>query len=45
MDLRNELIVIGGAGGFIGGALVADLRKKGHKRIRAIDIKSFDEWY
>lgn len=37
-------MVVAGAGGFIGGSLVADLRK-GYTRIRAVDIKPFDEWY
>ena len=41
----NELIVVCGAGGFIGGHLVADLLRQGHTRIRAVDIKPFDEWY
>ncbi len=42
---QDNLITVGGAGGFIGGALVADLRSKGFTRIRAIDIKPFDQWY
>ena len=42
---KSNLITVGGAGGFIGGALVADLRAKGHTRIRAIDIKPFEDWY
>lgn len=42
---KDNLITVGGAGGFIGGALVADLRAKGHTRIRAIDLKPFDQWY
>ena len=42
MDNR---ILVAGAGGFIGGHLVADLLRKGHKQIRAVDIKPFDEWY
>src|SRR5258705_13684602 len=41
----GELIVIAGAGGFIGGHLVARLRADGHTRIRGVDIKPFDEWY
>lgn len=41
----NDLIVVCGAGGFIGGHLVADLVRQGHKRIRAVDIKPADEWY
>ena len=41
----EDLIVVTGAGGFIGGHLVADLRRSGHRRIRAVDIKPFEEWY
>jgi len=43
--MKNETIVVCGAGGFIGGHLVADLIRKGHTRIRAADIKPFGEWY
>jgi GDP-D-mannose 3',5'-epimerase len=44
--LSNEnLIVVTGAGGFIGGNLVAALRGQDFKRIRAVDIKPFEEWY
>jgi len=44
--LKSEnLIVVTGAGGFIGGNLVASLRTRGFNRIRAIDIKPFEEWY
>ena len=42
---QSKTCVVTGAGGFIGGALVAALRRQGHKRIRAVDIKPFDEWY
>ncbi len=42
---RDELIVVCGAGGFIGGHLVADLRRKGHGRLCAVDVKPFDQWY
>ena len=38
-------IVVCGGGGFIGGHLVADLRRQGHKDIRSVDIKPFGEWY
>src|SRR5690349_22210518 len=44
MDKQN-LVVVAGAGGFIGGSLVASLRAQGYKRIRAVDLKPFDEWY
>jgi len=43
--MKDDLVVVTGAGGFIGGSLVADLRKKGYKKIRAVDIKPMDEWY
>jgi GDP-D-mannose 3',5'-epimerase len=42
---NSILLVVAGAGGFIGGNLVADLRRRGCRRIRAVDIKPFDEWY
>jgi nucleoside-diphosphate-sugar epimerase len=42
---KDDLILVTGAGGFIGGHLVKDLIQQGFKRIRAIDIKPFKEWY
>src|SRR6185503_15884285 len=42
---KSDLIVVCGAGGFIGGHLVAELLRQGHQKIRAVDIKPFDEWY
>src|ERR1700730_1991274 len=36
--------VVCGAGGFIGGHLVADLLRQG-KPVRAVDAKTLDEWY
>src|SRR5262249_17359969 len=41
----NAFILVGGAGGFIGGHLVADLRRQGHTRLRAVDVKPMTEWY
>jgi GDP-D-mannose 3',5'-epimerase len=41
----GKLIVVTGAGGFIGGSLVAALRARGHENIRAVDIKPVEEWY
>jgi nucleoside-diphosphate-sugar epimerase len=38
-------VLVTGAGGFIGGHLVASLREKGAGRIRAVDIKPEGEWY
>lgn len=40
-----KLVVVTGAGGFIGGGLVAELRQRGCKSIRAVDIKPLEEWY
>ena len=42
--MTNELVVVAGAGGFIGGSLIAQLRAAG-QRLRAVDVKPFDEWY
>ena len=42
---REELVVIAGGGGFIGGHLVAELRRRGHERIRSVDVKQPGEWY
>ncbi len=43
--MNTGKIVVCGAGGFIGGHLIADLLRQGHKDLRAVDIKPFDEWY
>lgn len=40
-----DLVLVAGAGGFIGGHVVAELRRRGHQRIRAIDIKPLDAWH
>ena len=40
----NEIVVCG-AGGFIGGHLVADLLREGGNRVRAVDVKPIDEWF
>jgi nucleoside-diphosphate-sugar epimerase len=42
---KDQLIAVGGAGGFIGGALIADLRRQGFTKLRAVDQKPFDQWY
>jgi nucleoside-diphosphate-sugar epimerase len=43
--MKDELTVVTGAGGFIGGALVAEFRRQGYGKIRAVDIKPVEEWY
>ena len=45
MKKSSNAVVVCGAGGFIGGHLVAELRRRGAARIRAIDLKPIDEWY
>jgi GDP-D-mannose 3', 5'-epimerase len=44
MAEKNELVVVAGADGFIGGCLVADLLRQGYTRIRAVGIQPFEEW-
>ncbi|MDQ1256036.1 MAG: GDP-D-mannose 3, 5-epimerase [Candidatus Hydrogenedentes bacterium] len=42
---KDDLIVIGGAGGFIAGALARYFHEQGFTRIRAIDKKPLPQWY
>jgi len=42
---KQDLLVITGAGGFIGGNLTRYFRKKGFARIRAVDKKPLGDWY
>jgi len=42
--MAQELVVVAGGGGFIGGHLVRDLIRHGH-RVRAVDIKPVSEWF
>src|SRR5678816_231536 len=45
-DLKqNDLIVISGAGGFIGGSLVRYFYDLGYTHIRAVDKKPLSNWY
>ena len=44
MQSHNRVVVTG-AGGFIGGHLVAEFRNQGYKHIRAVDEKPLGEWY
>ncbi len=38
-------VLVTGAGGFIGGHLVAEFRREPNTRVRAVDMKPLDEWY
>jgi nucleoside-diphosphate-sugar epimerase len=42
---KDDLIVVTGGGGFIGGHLIADLRRKGYRKLRSVDVKPVEEWY
>ena len=42
---KDDLILVTGAGGFIGGALVKYFLDKGFRNIRAIDKKPLPMWY
>jgi GDP-D-mannose 3', 5'-epimerase len=42
---KDELIVVAGAGGFIGGSLVRYFRDLGYTRLRAVDKKPLYQWY
>ena len=42
---KDDLILITGAGGFIGGNLALHFKKKGFTNIRAVDKKPLYEWY
>jgi GDP-D-mannose 3',5'-epimerase len=43
--MDDSITLVTGAGGFIGGAMIAEFRRRGYRRIRAVDIKPLDEWY
>jgi len=42
---KGGLVLVAGAGGFIGGHLVADLRRNGFEHIRAVDAKPLSDWF
>ena len=42
---KNDLIVITGAGGFIGGSLARYFHNLGFQRIRGVDRKPIPDWY
>lgn len=41
----NDVILVAGGGGFIGGHLIAELRKRYDGPIRSVDRKPLEEWY
>jgi GDP-D-mannose 3', 5'-epimerase len=41
----DDLILVTGPGGFIGGHLVAELRPLGCRQIRAVGVKPLEYWY
>ena len=45
MSRQDDFVVVTGAGGFIGGHLVAAFRQQGREHIRAVDSKPFEAWY
>ncbi|MGH8047102.1 MAG: NAD-dependent epimerase/dehydratase family protein [Chthoniobacterales bacterium] len=45
MENKSSRIVVCGAGGFIGGHLIAELRKNGYHNLRAVDKKPITRWY
>ena len=45
MNSKGKTIVVCGGGGFIGGHLVARLRRDGLNVVRSVDVKPLDEWY
>jgi len=42
---KDDFVVVTGGGGFIGGHLIADLRARGYKRLRAVDMKDAADWH
>jgi len=42
---KDDLILITGAGGFIGGHLAAELWRQGYRNLRTVDRKPLSSWY
>jgi nucleoside-diphosphate-sugar epimerase len=42
---QNKRIVVCGAGGFIGGAILANMRRQGFRYLRGVDRKPMTHWY
>src|SRR5271169_2200120 len=45
MKLKNQRVLVCGAGGFIGGHLVKYLLAEGVNVVRAVDLKPLEEWH
>jgi nucleoside-diphosphate-sugar epimerase len=45
MGELTKPVVVAGGGGFIGGHLVAELRRRGAREIRAVDVKPRSDWF
>src|SRR5262245_59981380 len=43
--MNDDLILVAGGGGFIGGHLVGALLRRGHTNLRVVDIKPLEDWY
>ncbi len=43
--MNEDRIIVAGAGGFIGGHLMARLLEEGNTNILAVDLKHTDDWY
>jgi len=44
-DANGKAVLVTGAGGFIGGHLVAALVRAGERRVRAVDCKPLERWH
>ena len=42
---KDSVVLVTGAGGFIGGHIVAELIQRGFGRIRGVDIKPVPQWF
>jgi nucleoside-diphosphate-sugar epimerase len=42
---RSKPVLVAGAGGFLGGHLIAELRRRQFASVRAVDVKPLDDWH